>query len=115
MLKWGRLDPWVYREPQFQDVELKKLEAMVEVEVNPVWTSQLIRAAQLSLHLNDGTKQTKEILSVPGDLQMPFTKEALLTKFGDYCQGSISQEQAQTWSNQLLDGPTSQTVFHFWN
>lgn len=115
MLRWGRLDPWVYREPQFHDPQLKKLEALVEVEINPVWTSQLIRAAHLSVQSKDGTKHTKEIFSVPGELQMPFTKEALLTKFGDYCEGSLSHEQAQTWSDQLLDAPTHQSVFHFWN
>jgi 2-methylcitrate dehydratase PrpD len=115
MLKWGRLDPWVYREPQFHDPQLKRLEAMVEVEVNPVWTTQLIRAAHLSVQLKDGTKHIKEISSVPGDQQMPFTKEALLTKFSDYCQGSLSHEQAQAWSHQLLDAPTRQSVFHFWN
>ena len=115
MLKWGRLDPWVYREPQFHDVELKSLEAMVDVEVNPVWTQQLVRAANLSVYLKDGTKRTKQILSVPGDLQMPFTKEALMVKFVDYCYGSLSLEQAKYWSIELLEAPTNHQPFHFWS
>ena len=30
MLRWGRLDPWVYREPQFHDPLLRALEAKVQ-------------------------------------------------------------------------------------
>ena len=114
MMKWGRLDPWVYREPQFHDAQLTSLEAKVAFEVNSSWTQQNIRAAQLSVYLKDGTKQTKEILAVPGDLQMPFTKDALVEKFVAYCHGSLSKELAKSWSIELLEGPASHQPFHFW-
>jgi len=115
MMKWGRLDPWVYKEPQFNNEQVKSLEALTEVEVNPVWTKQLVRAAHLSVYLKDGTQQIKTVLAVPGDLQIPFTKEALVAKFVDYCQGSLSVEQANAWATELLDVNLSHQPFPFWN
>ena len=115
MLKWGRLDPWVYREPQFHNAQLISLEAQVAFEVNTAWTQQNIRAAHLSVYLKDGTKKTKEILAVPGDLQMPFTKDVLIEKFVTYCQGSLSKEQAKSWSIELLEATANQQPFPFWN
>ena len=115
MLKWGRLDPWVYKEPQFHDAQVKRLEAMLEVEVNSVWTQQLARAAQLTVYLKDGHSQSKTILAVPGDIQVPFTKEALVAKFVDYCQGSLSFDQANAWSLELLEENSNHQPFHFWN
>lgn len=115
MMKWGRLDPWVYKEPQFNNEQVKSLEALTEVEVNPVWTKQLVRAAHLSVYLKDGTQQSKTVLAVPGDLQIPFTKEALVAKFVDYCQGSLSVEQANAWAIELLEANLNHQPFHFWN
>ena len=115
MMKWGRLDPWVYKEPQFSNEQVKNLEALIEVEVNPVWTQQLVRAAHLTVYLKDGTQQSKTILAVPGDLQIPFTKQVLVAKFVDYCQGSLSVEQANAWAIELLEANLNHQPFHFWN
>jgi 2-methylcitrate dehydratase PrpD len=115
MLKWGRLDPWVYKEPQFHNDQVKRLEAMLEVEVNPDWTQQMLRAAHLTVYLKNGTCQSKTILAVPGDVQVPFTKEALVAKFVDYCQGSMSIEQSNAWSSELLAPNTSHLPLKFWN
>jgi 2-methylcitrate dehydratase PrpD len=115
MMKWGRLDPWVYKEPQFSNEQVKSLEALIQIEVNPVWTQQLARAANLTVDLKDGTQQSETILAVPGDLQIPFTKEALVAKFVDYCHGSLSVEQANAWANELLGAKLSHQPFQFWN
>lgn len=115
MIKWGRLDPWVYKEPQFSNEQVRSLEALIKIEVNPVWTRQLARAAQLTVDLKDGTQLSKTILAVPGDLQMPFTKETLLEKFVNYCRGSLSVEQANVWATELLDVNLSHQPFHFWH
>ena len=114
MMKWGRLDPWVYKEPQFSNEQVKSLEALLKVEVNPVWTQQLTRAAHLTVDLKDGTQLSKTILAVPGDLQIPFTKEALVAKFVDYCHGSLSIEQANAWATELLDVNLNHQPFQFW-
>lgn len=115
MLRWGRLDPWVYREPQFQDPALRELEAKVQVQVDAPWTQQGLRGARLLIACQDGTRYEHEVTAVPGDAQMPFTEEALLEKFLSYCEGSLSAASAPNWARQLLMAPADAHPFPFWN
>ncbi len=115
MLRWGRLDPWVYREPQFQDPWLQALEAKVEVSVDAQWTQQQRRGARLWLECSDGTRLEKEITTVPGDAQMPFTEPELTDKFVSYCADSMSEEKALDWAHLLLSASSDARPFPFWN
>jgi 2-methylcitrate dehydratase PrpD len=114
-LRWGRLDPWVYREPQFQDPLLRALEAKVKVSVDAQWTQQQMRGARLLLECSDGTHHEKEITAVPGDVQMPFTEPELADKFLSYCVGSMTAEIALNWAHLLLGGSADAHPFPFWN
>jgi 2-methylcitrate dehydratase PrpD len=115
MLRWGRLDPWIYREPQFQDPALRALEAKVQVQVDAPWTQQGLRGARLWITCQDGSRQEHEVTAVPGDAQMPFTEEALTGKFLSYCEGSLPAAQAAEWAAQLLQAPLDAHPFPFWN
>jgi 2-methylcitrate dehydratase PrpD len=115
MLRWGRLDPWIYREPQFHDPALRALEAKVQVQVDALWTQQVQRGARLLIACKDGTRHEHEVTAVPGDAQMPFTEDALLDKFLSYCEGSMSAAAAQNWARQLLSAPADAHPFPFWN
>lgn len=115
MLRWERLDPWVYREPQFQDPALRALEAKVQVQVDAVWTQQQKRGARLLIECRDGARYEHEITAVPGDAQMPFTEDALRNKFLSYCEGSLPAAQAADWARQLLQAPLDAHPFPFWN
>ena len=114
MLRWGRLDPWVYREPQFQDPLLRAIEAKVQVKVEPQWTKQQMRGARLLLECSDGTRHEKEITAVLGDAQMPFTETLLSEKFMRYCADSLSVAQASDWACQLLCASTDSHPLPFW-
>ena len=115
MLRWGRLDPWIYREPQFQDPALRALEAKVQVQVDAPWTQQGLRGARLLIACQDGSRHEHEVTAVPGDAQMPFTEEALMDKFLSYCEGSLPAAQAADWAAQLLHAPLEAHPFPFWN
>ena len=115
MLRWGRLDPWVYREPQFQDPLLRALEAKVQVQVDVPWTQQQQRGARVWIDCSDGTRHEHVITAVPGDAQMPFTEHALQDKFLSYCEGSLPAAQAADWAAQLLHAPLDARPFPFWN
>lgn len=115
MLRWGRLDPWVYREPQFQDPALRALEAKVQVQVDAVWTQQQKRGVRLLIECRDGARYEHEITAVPGDAQMPFSEDALRNKFLSYCEGSLPAAQAADWARQLLQAPLDAHPFPFWN
>lgn len=115
MLRWGRLDPWVYREPQFHDPLLRALEAKVQVQVDVPWTQQQQRGARVWIDCSDGTRHEHVITAVPGDAQMPFTEHALQDKFLTYCEGSLPAAQAADWAAQLLHAPLIARPFPFWN
>jgi 2-methylcitrate dehydratase PrpD len=114
MLRWGRLDPWVYREPQFHDASMRHLESLLEIAIEPNWTQQQRRAARLRIECQNGTLHEHEITAVPGDLAMPFTEDALLAKFMSYGEGSLSQPEAAHWADQLLTGSLDVNPFPFW-
>ena len=102
MLCWGRLDPWIYREPQFHDAELRLLEAAVEIEVDAPWTAAHQRGARLHLQLEGGTTLSHEVTAVAGDPAQPMTEAELEHKFLAYCAGEgaeapARQAQAQQW------------------
>ena len=102
MLCWGRLDPWVYREPQFQDAAVRRLEALVEVEVDSDWTAAGQRGARLQLQLADGTVLARAVTAVAGDPAQPMSEAELEHKFLAYCTGEgpeapARKAQAQQW------------------
>lgn len=102
MLGWGRLDPWVYREPQFQDAAVRRLEALVEIEVDSAWSAAGLRGARLQLQLADGTVLAHEVTAVAGDPAQPLREDELAHKFLAYCTGEgpeapARQAQAQQW------------------
>ena len=115
MLRWGRLDPWVYREPQFHDPALRALEAKVQVQLDVPWTQQGLRGARLLLVCQNGTRHEQTVTAVPGDAQMPFTEDALLDKFLAYCEGRMPADVTLHWARQLLTAPADAHPFPFWN
>ncbi len=114
MLRWGRLDPWVYRAPQFHDATLRQLESCIEIAIEPDWTQQQKRAARVRIECKDGSVHTHEVMAVPGDVDMPLTEDALRAKFMSYGEGSLSEAHAQQWAAQLLTGPLDSHPLPFW-
>jgi 2-methylcitrate dehydratase PrpD len=114
MLRWGRLDPWVYREPQFHDASMRHLESLIEIAIEPNWTQQQRRAARLRIDCQNGTVHEHEVTAVPGDLTMPFPEDALLAKFMSYGEGSLSPTESAHWAHQLLNGSLDANPFPFW-
>jgi len=115
MLRWGRLDPWVYREPQFQDPLLRQLEGKVSLQVDAAWTQRQQRGARLSMIFKDGPRLEQAVPAVPGDAQMPFTLQALSDKFFVYCDGSLSVDEAARVLDHCLNAPPQAKPFSFWN
>ena len=109
MLRWGRLDPSVYREPEFNDPVLRRLESRVTVHAEPDWAGR--RAARLRLVGNDGETVETEVSAVRGDPSVPWSQEALKRKFLTYCRGSLSDDRARSLAEHLLHAPLGARVF----
>jgi hypothetical protein len=109
MLRFARLDPAVYRNPEFDDPLLRSLEAKVVIHAERAWAGQ--RAARLRLtHANGQTSETSTF-AVRGDASMPWSEAALTEKFLTYCAGSLSPERAASVAEHLLRGKLNDSVF----
>jgi len=109
MLRWGRLDPVVYRTPQFEDPLVRSLESKVVIHRESDGTAH--RAARLRLVHSDGHTTETTASAVRGDASMPWSQGLLTDKFLTYCQGSLSPQRAGSLAEHLLRAPLSDNVF----
>ena len=109
MLRWGRLDPGVYRIPDFDDPLLRSLEGKVVIHEESGWAGQ--RAARLRLTRSNGQTNETSVSAVRGDVSMPWSQATLTEKFLRYCAGSVSPERAGSLADHLLRAPLSDRVF----
>jgi 2-methylcitrate dehydratase PrpD len=109
MLRWGRLDPMVYRTPQFQDPLVRSLERNVVIHQESDGTDH--RTARVQLVRNDGRTTETTASAVRGDASMPWSQELLTDKFLAYCQGTLSPQRAGALAEHLLRAPLSDKVF----
>lgn len=108
MLRWGRLDPAVYRDPAFGDPLLRRLERMVVIEPETGPSGQ--RGARLRIESDTRAVETS-VAAVRGDQSMPWTEAMLTDKFLTYCAGTLTSERAGVLSGHLLHAPLSDGVF----
>ena len=113
MLRWGCLDPLIYREPQFHDPLMRRLEQLVDVSLDQGLTQTQTRGATLTITTNANTVQ-RQVTAVYGDASMPFTQEALTEKFTTYCATTLSQFQATSMANRILTLPETESFNKIW-
>lgn len=113
MLRWGRLDPSLYRDPQFQDPLMRKLEGLVEVGVDAELTHAAQRRATLTIASGDTTVQ-EHVSAVDGDAGMPFTQAALIEKFVFYCAACPLQPRALATADLILHLPRGEKFETLW-
>lgn len=109
MLRWGRLDPSVYRSPDFGDGLLRSLER--SVVLHPEGDGSGGRSARLRLAHRDGRIAETVISAVRGDASMPWSAATLTEKFLTYSAGTLSPAEGQKVAGHLLDAPLSAGVF----
>lgn len=105
MLRWGRLDPWVYRDPQFHDPVLRELEKRTVVTVHLGLTQARRRGACLTLIFDDGDRLTQEVMAVAGDPDKPLSQDELRHKFLTYCASAGHETSAPQWLAQVESLP----------
>ncbi len=97
-LALGHLDPAAYGDA-LADPEIKRLEAMVAVEVDPARSG---RGAVLTVDLG-GKELRQEVASVIGDPNQPMTADRARAKFLRYAAPSLGAERAAAVAAALLD------------
>lgn len=109
MLRWGRLDPMVYRSPDFGDPVLRDLERKVVVRSDPDLAHT--RAARLAVTDRAGRVAEAMTAAVRGDAVLPWTEADLVGKFLDYCEPTVTRAEATALADHVLRAPLHAKVF----
>lgn len=108
MLRFGDIDPSVYEPARFDDPELRRLEALVELRVDTDLTERRQRGATLEVTQEADAATTRlrqAVDTIPGDASQPLDRAALCAKFGHYAARSIAADRAASFCDTVLDVP----------
>jgi 2-methylcitrate dehydratase PrpD len=113
MLRFGDVDPSVYAAPRFDGAELRRLEALVELETDAGLTARKQRGATLTVTHGGGTCEDT-VGTIAGDAAHPLDRAALAAKFTHYAGRSVDAARAMHFCNGVLDAPAGTAVHALW-
>ena len=101
MLRFGVLDATVYRGERFDDAEMRRLEALVAISIDPALEAAGRRGG--SLMVSSGYHDLdRDVRAIPGDPSMPLSAEEVVAKFMRYCEPRVPNEKAFVFANAIL-------------
>lgn len=109
MLRFGDVDPSVYAAPRFEDAELRRLEALVELQIDDDLTARKQRGAMLTID-HAGSAWQESVSTIAGDAANPLDRDALSAKFTHYAD----RPQAERFCADVLETPTSTRLADLW-
>ena len=114
MLRFGVLDAGAYRGERFSDPEVRRLEALVEIEVDPALELSGKRGG--SLLVSAGYRDVeRDVRAIPGDPSMPLSAEEVAAKFMRYAQASVPNEKAFVFANAVLASEVDVNMRVLWD
>ena len=114
MLRFGVLDSSVYRRDKFEDPELRRLEALVEIKIDRALETQGKRGG--SLLISDGYKDIeRDVRAIPGDASMPLSAEEVAAKFMRYARGRVPHEKSFVFANATLASEVDVKMRALWD
>ncbi len=114
MLRFGVLDSSVYRREKFEDPELRRLEALVEISIDRALEDQGKRGG--SLMISNGYKDIeRDVRAIPGDASMPLSAEEVAAKFMRYSKARVPHEKSFVFANALLASEVDVKMRALWD
>ena len=114
MLRFGVLDSSVYRHEKFEDPELRRLEALVEIKIDRALETQDRRGG--SLLISNGYKDIeRDVRAIPGDAAMPLPAEEVAAKFMRYARARVPHEKAFVFANATLASEVDVKMRALWD
>ncbi|MGJ7612677.1 MULTISPECIES: MmgE/PrpD family protein [unclassified Variovorax] len=113
MLRFGDVDPSVYAAPCFDDAELRRLEALVMLDIDADLTARKLRGATLVVEHAAGRLQ-ETVDTIVGDAAHPLDRAALAAKFAHYAARSVPAAQAARFCDSALDAPGDTDIRLLW-
>jgi 2-methylcitrate dehydratase PrpD len=111
MLRFGTLDAASYDAPHFDDAELRRLEALVEVEVDGALTAAGERGATVQVVSRLGHAQEQV---GPNDPELVLDAAAAIEKFVDAAAPTVDAGTARAFCSALLQARADMPVRRLW-
>lgn len=102
-LRFGMMDPDLFRSAAFFDPELRRLEQLVTVHPLPEAGSTAKRSATLSVRAK-GLSHEAQVTELAGDPVRPPNDSEFIDKFVRYSEGDVEPTRARAFAEALLQG-----------
>jgi 2-methylcitrate dehydratase PrpD len=110
-LRFGGIDASVYQEPQFSDAELRRLEALVQVRVDPQLTASRQRGAHLRVTTHSATFEEQVHAH---DAALLLDTPAMVAKFAGNAASCMTGPQARHFCEAVLSAAPGDSLSSLW-
>ena len=110
----GGIETDVYREETFNAPELRRLEALVEIEADEQLTAAGARGATLLVEAA-GQRLEQQVGAIKGDPELPMTADEIRDKFLRYASCCVEAECAQRFAEGILHGQPGLKLGYLWS
>lgn len=111
MLRFGTLDAASYEAPRFDDVELRRLEALVDVQIDAVLTDMGARGAAVQVFSRLGHAQEQVSADDPA---LVLDAAAAIEKFVDAAAPTVDSGAARAFCSSLLQARADMPLRRVW-
>ncbi|MEO5669946.1 MAG: MmgE/PrpD family protein [Ramlibacter sp.] len=112
MLRFGELNAASYEQPQFDDGEMRRLEALVEVRIDRELTRAMQRGA--TLQVTAGGASFEEKVGPQPDAELMVDADGAIDKFAHNAAPGVPQSASRAFCAALLDCPPAQRMRGLW-
>jgi 2-methylcitrate dehydratase PrpD len=109
----GGIEAGVYREESFHSPELRRLEALVQIEADEALTAAGARGATLVIDAA-GQQLEQTVGAIKGDPERPMTEEEVSEKFLRYASCCVETGSARRFAEAVLNGPSDLGMRRLW-
>jgi 2-methylcitrate dehydratase PrpD len=113
-LRYGTVDPSIYRNDRFNEPVLRRLEQMVSIEADPAMSDAGLRGATLFVEAGYSEAEAT-VTSIKGDPEDPLTPEEIAAKFLRYSAPSVAAEKAYHFAAALATCTPDTPVRQLWD
>ena len=112
-LRTGTIDALSYQSPTFDDAELRRLEQLVTISVDPALTRAAQRGATLTVHEDGAASIIEQVAS--NDPALMLSQAGVREKFQRNAASIVPRERAEAFCDALLEGPRDLAIRALWS
>jgi 2-methylcitrate dehydratase PrpD len=112
MLRFGALDAASYEPPRFDDAELRRLEALVEVRIDGELTAGRQRGA--TLEVTSAGRAYQEKIGPRPEPELMLDADSAIAKFAHNAAPSVNQAASRAFCSALRDTEPGTPVRQLW-